>query len=302
VLDLLRSRFGPTTPELLPYFREFLSKEVSQKKLSGETEKKYDCFYNNLERFLQSKKLTKITLNQVRIAHMDQFTLWMHKTLHSCSNTHASKHIEAVKRCMSFAVRDELIPFNPIAEFETKRDKVKPVVWISSAEIERLKAAKFESDIYNLHRDYYLYQCYTGLSYMDIWKHEIKEEKGIMWVTCEQGRGKTSKLYWAEFTPEAKEIRDKYNGVFPRTENRVYNRIIKEIMAQVGVKKHITTHTGRKTFATLKDQEGYSLAAIAGMLGNTEEITRRHYVDPTLEKVRREVIRVKGERSLKIVG
>lgn len=296
IFSFLIAVFNTPKPELLPFFREFLDKELKQKKLSEETARKYDAIYKNLQAFLKSKKLIKITLDKVRISHMTEFNACMHRTLKSCCNTHAAKHIELVKRCMNNAVINEIIPFNPVAAYETKRDKVKPVVRLDQSEIDKLKRAVFINEIYNLHRDLYLYQCFTGLSYMDIWKHEIMEQKGITWVTCATGRGKTKRMYWAEFTYEAKEIRDKYKGQFPYTDNRIYNRIIKEIMAQVGIKKHITTHTGRKTFATSKDQEGYSLGAIAGMLGNTEEITRRHYVDPTLEKVRGEILRIRGIR------
>ena len=61
----------------------------------------------------------------------------------------------------------------------------------------------------------------------------------------------------------------------------------------IGIKKCITTHIGRKTFATLKRHEGYSIPAISDMIGNTEEVTRKHYVSPGKELIINEMVRLK---------
>lgn len=147
-------------------------------------------------------------------------------------------------------------------------------------------------------RDLFLFQCFTGLSYMDLWMFSIVEDRGIIWVTCEMGRGKTQKVYWAEYILKAKLILDKYHGLLPHVSNQTYNRSIKKIAKHIGIKKTITTHTGRKTFATLKRHEGYSIPAISGMLGNTEEVTRKHYVSPGKELIMTEMKRVNNALSI----
>jgi integrase/recombinase XerD len=298
ILRLFRSLLGlfkikAASPRLLDLTREYLENEIKENRLTESTRKKYDTIVKNLELFLHSRRELSLTVVEVKIKFAVNFKNYLHKNLKSCSLTHAAKHVETVDRVLDYAVNQEIIPYNPLASYKCKRDKVKDVVHLDVSELKRLKGAIFVNQIYNTVRDFYLFQCFTGLSYMDLWLYQIVTDDGIIWVTCNQGRGKTKKKYWTELTADAQVIHDKYGGKFPKMDNRTYNRIIKEIMAQIGVHKHITTHTGRKTFATLKDQEGYSVGTIAAMLGNTEEIARKHYIDPSKERVKREIFKLK---------
>jgi integrase len=121
---------------------------------------------------------------------------------------------------------------------------------------------------------------------MDIWKHKVVEVfyrtkddelKTRLMVSCPSGRGKNGRMYWAPFTRKAQIIYNMYGGEFPHVSLQTYNRSIKKIAIECGVDLYLTTHIGRKTFATLMGLEGFSEPAIAVMLGNTEEIVRKHY-------------------------
>jgi len=57
---------------------------------------------------------------------------------------------------------------------------------------------------------------------------------------------------------------------------------------------HLTTHIGRKTFATLKHDKGYSAPAIASMLGNTEAVARKHYIGQSKQLIITEIQRLQS--------
>lgn len=312
IIPFLKRVIGPAlspkktvlTPHFLTVGRQFLENEVRENHRSESTKKKYNTFLNNLVRFLKSRDQEHLPIDQVDITLMLEFKTWLHKSLKSCSLTNSAKHIETCKRILDNAVLLKYIPFNPISAMKTKRDKVKEVINLEPEEITKIEKAIFVCDEYYLIRDLYLFQCYTGLSYVDLWRYQVEKnvivDKGIkreiLLVTSTGGRGKTGKKYWSELTKPAKYIHDKYKGQFPVIDNARYNRYLKELMHHIGIKKYLTTHTGRKTFATVKDQEGYSMPVIAGMLGNTESVARTAYVNENKKKILNEIHRIKKNR------
>lgn len=278
--------------------KDYLNNEVRENNLTKSTQQKFHQFYNNLYTFLKLRRREDILPNQITIALMVEFKSYLHKNLKSCTITHSAKHLETVKRILDYATITDYIKFNPIASMKTKRDRAKEIINLTQEEINKLERATFVCKEYHLVRDLYLFQCYTGLSYMDLWRYEIETsqvdivggvKKEIQLVTCATGRGKTGKKYWSEFTRPARYIHDKYRGAFPHIDNSRYNRYLKELMDHVGIHKYVTTHTGRKTFATIKKKNGYSTPAIAAMLGNTEQVARTYYIDESKEVVLNEI-------------
>lgn len=288
--------------KFLDMVREHLTNEAFENNLSKETIEKHGYQYANLEKYLLSIGLSEILIHEIRIRHMEGFKQWMYKNTPTRTHSHVARHLRMCRNACDLAVRSEYMDHNNLSSLKLKRDKDKEVV---SCEVFELR--KFEKIIpirktWQIILDAFLFQCYTGLSFMDLWLFELVddviilpngEKYPITWVTCITGRGKTKKRYWAEFIPEARVIYDKYEGIFPKIWNQTYNRIIKRIAKDIGVNKIITTHIGRKTFATLMRGEGYSIPAIADMLGNTEDVARRNYIAQNKELIIKEIIRVK---------
>jgi hypothetical protein len=53
----------------------------------------------------------------------------------------------------------------------------------------------------------------------------------------------------------------------------------------------LKSHTGRKTFATLKNESGYPVPQIAAMLGNSEKICEQNYIKVSKLKILAELQR-----------
>lgn len=261
---------------------EYANKEIIEKNLSESTKKKYFYFIAAICEFLKHAGIPDITLEEVRIKIMEQ----MRQHLQTDSKQgicHASRHIELCKRVMNYAVSMEYTLNNPIAPIRARRAKTKEVVNLEKSEIELLKTYNFQSEALRRAADLYLYQCYTGLSYGDLYSHKVTEREGRMWLINQ--RKKNGNPYYVPLFPQAKAILDKYKGELPMLHNVSCNRYLKEIAAITGIKKYLTTHTGRKTFATIMDQDGVSTKTISDMLGNTLQVCQKHYLAKSSKRI-----------------
>jgi len=267
------------------------AKVALEEQLDIKTITKHEYQLNNIKQFLSSIGCLEIKANSVRPKIMEQLRLWLYQNT-ECKHDHANRHIRMCKFALDHAVAMDYIEYNTLTGLKSKRSKAKDVISLELYEVKKIIGHDCYSETVEFCKDLFLFQCFTGLSYMDLWKFEIKSEKGINWVTCETGRGKTQKIYWSELTEVAAVILKKYEGKFPMVCNQVYNKTIRKICKRVSISKYITTHTGRKTFATIKDEQGFSLETISDMLGNTPKTTYKHYLNKSRKRVENEIKRL----------
>ncbi len=281
-------------PLFLDLLKEFMEHEANEQELSASTLRKHEGYRNNIELFFKTRQLDRIRVNQLRAKHMEALKLWLHQNLQSCCLTHSARHQELCKRAMRYAVIMEYTLNNPLESVKAKRDKDKDVVHLEPEELKRVVNANYANEIYGIVAELYAFQAYTGLSYMDLYEYEIVQDaKGRFWISAE--RGKNRQKFDVPLFPEALAIHEKYNGQLPYLTNAAYNRVLKEIAALHGIKKKLTTHTARKTFATLKDNEGWSTPTISQMLGHRSiKTTERHYIKKSRRRIEAELLERSG--------
>lgn len=79
---------------------------------------------------------------------------------------------------------------------------------------------------------------------------------------------------------------------------RTYQRYLNTLGGLIGC-KHLTSHMGRHTFAVRRLQDGYSMEAVAKMMGHTStRKTEDTYAKVTLEKLSREAERVTKQQAI----
>jgi integrase/recombinase XerD len=285
------TRAPETLSELLD---KFIAKVSVEENLSPGTLKKYRTYRNNIICFLDCTNRAMLRPDQFRPPVAEDFRLWLHQTLESCGKTHSSRHIELVRRSLKYAVTQEFIKYNPLADFETRRDKVKEVISLDDFELKLMLSHKFQTDIYRKVTNLFLFQCATGLSYADIYTHRYtKDPDGSEWFyNC---REKTERPYWVPMFPMAKAIYTLYEGQLPGMTNQEYNRILKEVSGMLGINKRLTTHVARKTFATVMNDMGMSTKTISQMLGQSSvQVTETHYIRVNKTRIKREVMELQA--------
>lgn len=145
---------------------------------------------------------------------------------------------------------------------------------------------------------------FTGLAFSDIHglgkEHIVEDSNGVRWIR--KGRQKTKIMCNIPLMEVPLKILEKYStneycrkhGVlFPVLCNQKMNAYLKELADICGIKKTLTTHVARHTFATFALANGVSIESVAKMLGHTNVQMTRHYARVLDRTVIREMSQIK---------
>jgi len=133
-------------------------------------------------------------------------------------------------------------------------------------------------------RDLFVFCCLTGLAYCDMTcffkEHLVKDADGEFWIemTRQKNRNFTQRKFHVLLLPEALGIIEKYKNnprsikndrIFPLFSNSAVNSYLKTIAKETRIKKTITFHWARHTFATTVTLEnGVPMESVSHMLGH----------------------------------
>jgi integrase len=146
-------------------------------------------------------------------------------------------------------------------------------------------------------RDVFIFCCFTGFAYGDIYNFEQGDEEigidGNTWLSTQ--RQKTGVRERVPLLPIALRIVEKYktneycirnNKLLPVNSNQRYNAYLQEIAIICGIKKKLTTHIARHTFATTVTlANGVPIETVSAMLGHTSIKTTQIYAKVLEKKV-----------------
>jgi integrase/recombinase XerD len=127
-------------------------------------------------------------------------------------------------------------------------------------------------------RDLFVFASLTGLRYSDVMNLKFCNLKtDPESITVEMT--KTKKQVMVPLVTPAKAIIEKYNKltirtpmtkVFPYVDNQVLNRRLKDLMILSGIKKSLTFHVSRHTFASCHVQLGTNLIHLKDLMGHSK--------------------------------
>lgn len=193
-----------------------------------------------------------------------------------------TKHLKFLKKLLNLAVANSYISYNPVNAYKVEREPVE-VDFLDEEELRKI--INFDTPIprFEKARDFFLFGCFTGLSYIDIKtlapEHFEKDSAGRIWI--KKRRIKTGILSRIPLLPIAKLILDKYKGgekLLPIQAPADINKYLKDIAILCGINKRICFHTSRHTFAsTVTLANNISLEVVSKMLGHTNTRMTAHY-------------------------
>lgn len=209
------------------------------------------------------------------------------------------------KAAFTLAFNRGKIKANPYAQVKMCKGEKKDIVWLTTDELKILNDKDFATDRLRSVRDLFLFQCYSGLAYKDmsllVPSDYERNEQGMIFI--EKSRSKTGVGFVSYILDEGKRILERYDYVLPMLSNQKYNAYLKEIQDLCGLKKHLTTHVGRKTYICYLYQKHVDIEVIAALVGHrtchttlkyyakmdktaiTKELRKRH-VAQTLDKTK----------------
>lgn len=280
---------------LVDYFDAYIrriSKLTSD--YSTSTLKNYRTTLIHLRAFLKSKHLSG-ALQEIDHKFIDAFdyflmTTPMPKTGEPLARNSANKYHTKLKTVLLQAVKEGLLPVSPYASFKLKNKTVHRD-HLTQDELQRLRALKFENKSLDKVRDIFLFSCYTGLRFADgqsLRSQDVRsDQEGNMWIYLNQQ--KTDEPLAIPMLKPAQEIYHKYEQlreitgrIIPSLVNQKVNAYLKVLADLANIKKKLTHHVARHTFATTVLLENdVPLEAVQAYLGHTSAKTTAIYARMT---------------------
>jgi integrase len=218
------------------------------------------------------------------------------KTSDPCTNNGTMKHLERLKKMVNWACTNEWIEKNPFAAFRL-RFKRREMDFLDKDELFRIEGRELAHPMLQRVRDLFVFSCYTGLAYIDLIKLKpaniIAGADGMHWIKT--SRKKSSIPVNVPLLRPAVAILEKFRDqedagrwetVFPMVSNQEMNRSLKLIGEICELKKRLTFHLARHTFATTVTlMNGVPIETISKLLGHTKLATTMIYAHVMQTKI-----------------
>lgn len=167
---------------------------------------------------------------------------------------------------------------------------------LTEKELQRIIIQESDNVSLNRVRDMFLFCCFCGLSYIDL-KHlkysDITDNIIMM------NRSKTKNPCFIPILPIPLVLIEKYRSkkeyIFPVPTNKQMNDRFKPIGTACSIRKTLTMHVARRTFATLMITKGMPIESIAKMLGHSDLKTTQIYAKILDQKILDEIDLIKDK-------
>ncbi len=265
------------------------------------TMKNYETTQKYIQAFLRSKRLNDISLDQLSYKFVVDFEIFLRAFKpvdhHSpMGNNTVMKHIERLKKIINIAIKNEWLEKDPFAKFQKKFIR-KDRGFLTDKELKGIESLKLGLPRLELVRDLFVFSCYTGLPYSEVMQlapDNIELLKGnVHWIRM--SRKKTNQPVHIPLLPIPLKIIQSYKSnpraiaagrAFPKISNQKLNAYLKEIADLSSVKKTLTFHLARHTFATTVTLlNGVPIESVSKMLAHTSIRTTQVYARVIEQKV-----------------
>lgn len=227
-----------------------------------------------------------------------------------CTNNGTMKHLERLRKMVTWAAKNEWIDRDPFINFKLSFKKTERE-HLTAAELSAVIATELPYASLQKVRDLFLFSCYTGLAFTDLMElkpvHIIEGTNNTKRISTT--RAKTNVRVNVPLLQPAEEIMAKYctdesalvNGtVFPRISNQDMNRNLKIIAGLSKVGKLLTFHMARHTFATTVTlMNGVPIESISKMLGHTKITTTMIYARVNQSKIEMDMMALQIKMNTK---
>jgi len=266
------------------------------------TLKNYFTTQKYIKLFLIKKRKTQdVYLSQLTFRFLVDFEKFLRAYVpedhqKKMENNTVMKHIQRLRKMVTLAYKMEWIDKDPFIKFKPTYIKNERE-FLREDELQTIIEKEFDIERLTLVKDLFVFSCYTGLAYIDVMK--LNDDNiaigidGGHWIIT--NRQKTKSKVKIPILPIAEELIGKYKGniktkktktLFPNISNQKLNSYLKEIADLCGIKKNLTFHIARHTFATtITLSNGVPIETVSKLLGHTKIATTQIYAKVIERKV-----------------
>lgn len=311
IMDFVKGK-SPSTAKLLEEFQKHNDEMLAlvPKEYAKGTHERFVTARSHVQDFIRFKyNLDDIEFRELNYEFVKDYEFYL-KTVRQISNNTALKYISNLKKIILRAIARDIIPSDPFKLFKGRKTKTnkKP---LTKQDLERIENYEFATARLAEVRDIFIFQCYTGLAYIDVFnlkKTDIK--KGYdneLWIMT--ARQKTDSETNVPLLPKALEIMQRYSthpvciergSVLPVKSNQKMNAYLKEIADLTGVECELNTHKARRTFAsTVTLANNVPIHVVKVMLGHHSVQQTEEYAMTEQQSVGREMKQLQERLSEK---
>jgi site-specific recombinase XerD len=244
------------------------------------TIKKNQRYYKATLKYLKEFTGGAIKFLQINDKWLEEFKYHL---LIKVTKNSANIYFAVLKTSLKQAVKEKIIHENPSQYIDTIKTNEVKRTYLTIDELNKLSCTKCPN---NEVKRAFLFACYTGLRISDL--------KKLTWgkIQPENGRHKLQyrqkKTGGFEYFPlsetASKLLSDDSNiinlpnkPVFELPSKVHYNLLLKQWAKKAGIKKNLSSHVARHTFATLALTNGVDLYTVSKLLGHRDIATTQIY-------------------------
>lgn len=257
---------------------------------------KYSAARKHFVNFLHTKYGRK-DLMPGELTHLiiHDFEIYL-RTVVALKPNSATKTLKFFKTVVIFAQKCGVMTHDPFLNHHFHLEHV-DMGFLTDDEIRRIMERDFDIPRLEAVRDIFIFSCFCGLAYIDV-AHLTRENIVTLdnrkWIII--NRQKTNVQSNIPLMEIPQMIITKYEGktkdgrLLPVLSNQKINAYLKEIADLCGIKKRLSYHLARHTFAMMSLSEGVPIESVSKMLGHTNIKTTQIYARITNKKIEQDMM------------
>jgi len=286
--DLLLKEYN--NPTLYIDFYAYMDKKILErvrtKEIGAVSGTHQRVLLNKLKKFKSSLSFAEIDMKFI-IA----FRNWCRITENNSVNT-IQKTLGYFRAYLNIAKREEIISVNPFDNIQLKRIDVQRV-YLTEIQLNKLtdlyKSGEIADNLQKTVR-HFLFMCYTGIRISDFkrLKRDNVQENTLKFIPHKTNSKKRLELHIPLIEQAKKLIHDESSEsdfLFDSITEQKMNEQLKSIMAIAGIKKAVTNHSARHTFASLFLEKTSDIATLQKILGHSDIKETMLYVHISNKKI-----------------
>lgn len=264
------------------------------------TLQRYETTLKHLKDFVK-KEFNKEDFDIAKVDHsfIVNFEYYL-RTTRKCGNNAAVKYVKYFGKIIRIALANGWLQKDPFVNYKSKVREVERV-FLSEEELNIIINKQLDIERLDQVRDLFVFSCFTGLAYIDVAKlspdNLCTGIDGKKWIFTHRQKTKTKSNI--PLLKPAQEIIEKYvknihcevkGTLLPILSNQKMNAYLKEIADLCGIKKELTFHTARHTFATTVTlSNDVPIESVSKMLGHSSIKITQYYAKVLDKKVSKDM-------------
>ena len=291
-----KTKKSKTLIEVFEFHNRKLQELVKSGQAAPGTLDRYKQSEKHLREYLKFEfQKTDILLEELEYSFVKNFDHYLRTErknekgrIRKCANNSTVKYISNFRKVIRVAIDEDWLTYDPFIKYKRKIFTVQRQ-FLTPEEIELMWNKEISIPRLAIVRDIFLFAVFTGYGYADVKKlthdHIQRLSDNELWIITTRQKTRVPENVMLLYP--ALQLIEKYKShpeclekgtLFPVPSNQKTNAYLKEIADICGIRKNLTFHIGRHSFATsIMLANGASLETTRDIIGHLNLKQTQHY-------------------------